>query len=98
MGLYNHFYMSLYTFACVMADSQGNPGTADTLLRTRTDDLFRFAREHRGQVGLWWPNELTILGQPSGWATLTIGSSYFWGTLTLWSALLLAPRRAIPSS
>lgn len=61
VGLYNHFYMSLYTFACVMADAEGKAGTADTLLRTRTDDLFRFAREHRGQVGLWWPNTTDMM-------------------------------------
>lgn len=61
VGLYNHFYMSLYTFACMMADSEGGAGSAEALLRDRTDELFRFARAHRGQVGLWWPNTTDMM-------------------------------------
>src|SRR5262249_38058907 len=36
LGLYNHFYMSLFTFACVRAEMDGKPGTAHDLIR---DDL-----------------------------------------------------------
>lgn len=61
IGLYNHFYMSLYTFACAMADMEGKPGTAAAIVQERTDDLFRFARQHRGQVGLWWPNTTDMM-------------------------------------
>lgn len=61
VGLYNHFYMSLYTFACVMADADGKAGAAEALLRGRPDEVFRFAREHRGQVGLWWPNTTDMM-------------------------------------
>jgi hypothetical protein len=31
---------------------------------------------------------LTFSGQPSGVASLTVGSSYFWGVLALWLAIL----------
>jgi len=61
VGLYNHFYMSLYTFACVMADADGKAGDAEALLRRDADAVFRFAREHRGQVGLWWPNTTDMM-------------------------------------
>jgi spermidine/putrescine-binding protein len=56
LGLYSSFYMSLYTFAAVMADADGDPGTAHRLIETRIDDVLKFARAHRRRVGLWWPN------------------------------------------
>ena len=61
IGLYNHFYMSLYTFACAMADQEGKQGTATAIVQERTDDLFRFAREYRNQIGLWWPNTTDMM-------------------------------------
>ena len=39
-------------------------------------------------AGLLWPIELTLNFQPSGWATATLGSAYFWGTLALWCWLV----------
>ena len=50
-------------------------------------------------VGLWWPNELTVLGQPGAWASATIGSIYFWGTAALWlfiSGWRTSIERAVP--
>jgi alpha-1,2-mannosyltransferase len=38
--------------------------------------------------GLFWPLPATIAFQPSAWATVLIGSAYFWATLALWAALI----------
>ena len=54
IGLYNHFYMSLFTFAAIMADREGQPGIAHHLIATRIDDVFAFARQERSKVGFWW--------------------------------------------
>ncbi len=55
IGLYNAFYLSLYTFAAILADQNGQPGTAHELIRTRLDEVLRFARQNRERVKLWWP-------------------------------------------
>jgi spermidine/putrescine-binding protein len=61
VGLYNAFYMSLYTFACVKADQDGRAGTAHELLRKDLDGVLRFAREHRDRVKLWWPTSTDMI-------------------------------------
>ncbi len=61
LGLYNAFYMSLYTFACVMADSTGKPGTARDLVEADLDGVLRFAREHRDRVKVWWPSSTDMV-------------------------------------
>jgi spermidine/putrescine-binding protein len=61
LGLYNAFYMSLYTFACVKADQDGRAGTAHELLRKDLDGVLRFARESRGRVKLWWPTSTDMI-------------------------------------
>ena len=61
IGLYNSFYMSLYTFAAALADANGKPGTAHELIRTKTDDVFTYAREHRKAVKLWWPTSTDMI-------------------------------------
>ena len=43
-----------------------------------------------GLALLYVPHETTALGQPSGLATLTIASTYFWGVLSLWCTWLKA--------
>ena len=40
-------------------------------------------------VGLVAPVPLLLRFQPHGWATVTVGSSYFWATLAVWIMLLL---------
>ena len=43
-----------------------------------------------------WPVPLTVIGQPSALATITLGSIYFWGFLSLWTAVLRdSPRPAV---
>jgi spermidine/putrescine-binding protein len=54
LGLYRSFYMSLYTFACMMAADQGNPGTAAELLQKDLDGVLKLARASRDRVKLWW--------------------------------------------
>jgi hypothetical protein len=43
-----------------------------------------------GVLALYVPQELTLRGQPSGLATLTIASTYFWAVLSLWLAAATA--------
>lgn len=61
IGLYNSFYMSLYTFAAALADANGKPGTAQELMRTQIEEVFRYAREHRRAVKLWWPTSTDMI-------------------------------------
>ncbi len=61
IGLYSSFYMSLYTFAAALADANGKPGTAHELMRTKADDVFKYAREHRKAVKLWWPTSTDMI-------------------------------------
>jgi hypothetical protein len=44
--------------------------------------------------GLVWPFVATSLFQPHGWATVSIGSIYFWTILCLWGSLIVAWRAA----
>lgn len=61
IGLYNHFYMSLFTFAAMLADHSGHPGTAHRLIETQIDEVFRFATEERRRVKLWWPTTTDMI-------------------------------------
>ena len=55
LGMYNSFYMSLYTFACAKAAAEGAPGTAAKLINEKLQDVIAYAKEHRDAVKLWWP-------------------------------------------
>jgi spermidine/putrescine-binding protein len=55
LGLYNSFYMSLYTFACMKVASAGKPGTAHAAVSDDLDGILRFAKENRDRVKFWWP-------------------------------------------
>ncbi len=61
IGLYNAFYMSLFTFAAMLADETGKAGTAHRLIETQMDEVFRFAKEHRKRVKLWWPTSTEMV-------------------------------------
>lgn len=61
IGLYNSFYMSLFTFAAVLADYTGRPGTAHQLIASQIEEVFRFAGEHRDRVKLWWPTSTEMI-------------------------------------
>lgn len=55
LGIYNHYYLSLYTFACILADLESNKTSASDLITKRTDDVFKLAIQSRDNVRLWWP-------------------------------------------
>jgi spermidine/putrescine-binding protein len=55
VALYNAFYMSLYTFACMRAATNGKAGTAAKAVASDLDGVLAFAREHRDRVKFWWP-------------------------------------------
>jgi spermidine/putrescine-binding protein len=61
IGLYNSFYLSLYTFAAMLADQSGKAGTAHELIRKDLDGVLRFARKHRDRVKLWWPTSTDMI-------------------------------------
>lgn len=61
IGLYKSFYMSLYTYAAMLADAHGKPGTAHDVIRDHIDDAFRFAVENRKRVKLWWPHPTDMI-------------------------------------
>jgi putative spermidine/putrescine transport system substrate-binding protein len=61
LGFYSNFYMSLFTFAAMLADSTGNPGTAHEMLRKQPDEVFRFAHEQRRRIKLWWPTSTDMI-------------------------------------
>ncbi len=54
LGLYQSFYMSLYTCAAILADTQGKAGQARAMVESQTDEVMRFAREQARRVKLWW--------------------------------------------
>jgi spermidine/putrescine-binding protein len=66
LGLYNSFYMSLFTFAAMKAAADGKPGTAAQLMAADLPGVMAFAREQRGRVKYWWPTSTDMalnLGQ-----------------------------------
>ena len=56
LSLYNSFYFSLYTFACMKAAADGKPGTAHTLITDDIGGVLDFAKRERERVRFWWPS------------------------------------------
>lgn len=61
LGLYNSFYMSLYTFACIKADLDGKAGTASEMIASDLEGVFQFARAQRDRVRYWWPTSTDMV-------------------------------------
>jgi spermidine/putrescine-binding protein len=61
IGLYSHFYMSLFTIAAMLADYSRKPGTAHHLIENEIDEVFRFAEYVRPHVKLWWPTTTDMI-------------------------------------
>ena len=61
LGLYQDFYMSLFTCAAVLADSQGRAGQAHALVEDATDEVLRFAASQAGRVKLWWKTSTDMI-------------------------------------
>jgi spermidine/putrescine-binding protein len=55
VSLYNSFYMSLYTLACMKVDQEGRPGEAAKEIDKNIDSVIAFAKKHRDRVKFWWP-------------------------------------------
>jgi putative spermidine/putrescine transport system substrate-binding protein len=60
VALYNSFYMSLYTFACMKVAREGKPGTAAAAVARDLDGVLAFARENRDRVKFWWPTSTDL--------------------------------------
>jgi len=56
LGMYNSFYMSLYTFACMMVDAEGKAGTARQRCAEDLDTVMAYAQEQSKRVNYWWPS------------------------------------------
>ncbi len=61
IGLYNSFYMSLYTFAAIKAAKDGKPGTAHELMNKSIEEILNFAKEHKKDVKYWWPTSTDMV-------------------------------------
>lgn len=55
LSLYNSFYMSLYTFACMKVAAAGKPGTASHAIESDLGGVLDFARSESRRLGFWWP-------------------------------------------
>lgn len=55
LGMYNSFYMSLYTFAAMKVAHEGKPGTATAEMDKNLAGVVAFAKENRDRVKYWWP-------------------------------------------
>jgi putative spermidine/putrescine transport system substrate-binding protein len=61
VALYEWFYMSLYTFACMKVAAEGKPGTARAALEADAGAVLDFARRERDRVRFWWPTGTKML-------------------------------------
>src|SRR5207244_2899034 len=61
IALYNSFYMTLYTFACMKVAQDGKPGTAAEWVRKVLQGVLRYAKETRDRVKFWWPNTTDMI-------------------------------------
>ncbi|MCO5168744.1 MAG: extracellular solute-binding protein [Planctomycetes bacterium] len=75
VGLYNSFYMSLYTFACAKVAAEGREGQAAQELERDPDGVLSFAKEQRGRVKVWWPTS-TDMALSLGQRTCAIGNMH----------------------
>ena len=56
LGMYNSFYFSLFTFACMKVDSEGKAGTARDECAANIEGVLEFAKSQRDRVNYWWPS------------------------------------------
>ncbi len=61
VGLYDSFYMSLYTFACMKVAQEGRPGTAAQEMADNLQGIMEFAKEQRDRVQYWWPTSTDMV-------------------------------------
>lgn len=56
LALYDSFYFSLYTFACMKVAAEGKPGTAAKAISDDIGAVLDFAKRERDRARFWWPN------------------------------------------
>lgn len=56
LGMYNSFYFSLFTFACMLVDSEGKAGTARQRCAEDISGVLQFAKDQSPRVNYWWPS------------------------------------------
>lgn len=56
LGMYNSFYFSLFTFACMMVDEEGAAGTARDRCNADIQQVLDYAKAQSGRVNYWWPS------------------------------------------
>lgn len=56
LSLYDSFYMSLYTFACMKAAAAGKPGTAIQTVNDNLGGVLDFAKRESHRLRFWWPS------------------------------------------
>lgn len=56
LGMYNSFYFSLFTFASMMVDAEGDAGTARQRCNEDIGSVLKFAEEQSRRVNYWWPS------------------------------------------
>ncbi len=61
VALYNSFYMSLYTFACMKAAEDGKAGTARQMVRDDLQGVLQYSKERRDRVKFWWPTTTDMI-------------------------------------
>jgi spermidine/putrescine-binding protein len=61
LSLYDSFYFSLYTLACMKAAADGKPGTASELITADVGGVLDFAKRESGRVRFWWPTGTKML-------------------------------------
>jgi spermidine/putrescine-binding protein len=61
VALYNSFYMSLYTFACMKAGEEGAVKTARQLIRENLHGVLEYAKDRRDLVRFWWPTTTDMI-------------------------------------
>ena len=55
LSLYDSFYMSLYTFACMKVAAAGKPGTAAQAISDDIGGVLDFAKRESNRLRFWWP-------------------------------------------
>jgi putative spermidine/putrescine transport system substrate-binding protein len=83
LGMYNSFYMSLFTFACMKVDKEGEAGTAREEVAKNLEGVLQFAKEQKTRVNYWWPTSTDMafnLLQGTVWAG-NIHSSDIYGSV-----------------
>lgn len=82
LGMYNSFYMSLYTFAVMKVTADGKAGTAAKEMSDNLAGVLKFARENRDRVKYWWPTS-TDMGLNLSQKNVALGNLHSNGLLPL---------------